>query len=175
MSDVDPIVEGTGARRALIERILAEQRAWREVVDEVGMDRMDDPGPMGEWSFRDLAWHLLAWRERTIAKLEAGAAGEAMPPDPWPDGLEDDDAVNDWMQEQGRGRPASEVLAAIDASFERMANALGRFPDEQLTSPAGLPGFEDGGAASEMDWVSHWHEEHEPTVRAWLAERSTAA
>jgi hypothetical protein len=171
MSDVDPIVEGTGARRALIERILDEQRAWREVVDQVGMDRMDEPGPMGAWSFRDLAWHLLAWRERTIAKLEAGAAGEPMPPDPWPDGLEDDDAINDWMQEQGRGRSTAEVLAGIDASHERLANALGRFPEEQLTSPAGLPGFEDAGAATEMDWVSHWHVEHEADVRRWIAER----
>ena len=171
MSDVDPIVEGTGARRRLIERVLDEQRAWREVVDEVGMDRMDEPGPMGEWSFRDLAWHLLAWRERTIARLEAGAAGEPMPSDPWPDGTPGDDAVNDWMQEQGRGRPASQVLAAIDASFERLANALGRFPEEQLTSSDGLPGFEDIGAATEVDWVSHWHVEHEADVRRWLKER----
>jgi hypothetical protein len=159
----------TGTRDRLVARIKAEQQAWRDVVAEVGEDRMTEPGPMGEWSFRDLAWHLLAWRERTLARLEAGAAGTTMPPEPWPDGMGDDDAVNDWMQAQGRDRSTSEVLAAIDASHDRLADALGAFSDERLTDPAGLPGFEDIGAASEVDWVSHWHEEHEADVRAWLA------
>jgi len=161
----------TGARERLVQRVLEEQRAWREIVDQVGADRMDEPGPMGEWSFRDLAWHLLAWRERTLDRLEAGAAGRPMPPDPWPDEIDDDDAVNDWMQQQGRDRPAAEVLAAVDASHERLANALGLFPDEQLTDPAGVPGFEDIGPAVDVDWVSHWHVEHEADVRRWLAER----
>ena len=171
MNETDPIRSGFGARAALVQRLLDEQRAWRDVVAQVGEDRMDAPGPMGRWSFRDLAWHLLAWRERTLARLEAGARGEPMPPDPWPADLDDDDAVNDWMQEQGRDRPTAEVIAAIDASHDRLANALGAFPEEQLTDPAGLPGFEGIGAASEVDWVSHWHEEHEADVRRWLAER----
>jgi hypothetical protein len=159
----------TTPHQQIADTIARQQAAWRDVVAEVGQDRMDEPGPMGEWSFRDLAWHLLAWRERTLARLEAGAAGTTMPPEPWPDGMGDDDAVNDWMQEQGRDRSTSEVLAAIDASHDRLADALGAFSDERLTDPAGLPGFEDIGAASEVDWVSHWHEEHEADVRAWLA------
>ena len=163
--------EPSQVRDRVVARIKDEQEAWREVVAQVGDDRMEEPGPMGQWSFRDLAWHLLAWRERTLARLQAAAAGEAPPPDPWPDDLEDDDAVNDWMQAQGEGRPTAQVLAAIDDSFDRLANALGAFPDDQLASPRGLPGFEEMGAASEGDWVSHWHEEHEADVRRWLAER----
>jgi hypothetical protein len=159
------------ARRLLADRIREEQRAWRDVVAAVGMDRMLEPGPMGDWSFRDLAWHLLAWRERTIARLQAGSLGAPMPPEPWPDGLGDDDAVNDWMQARGEGRPTAEVLEAIDRSFERLATVLATFSNEQLRDPAGLPGFEEGGAAVHMDWVSHWHEEHEADVARWLRER----
>ena len=33
---------------------------------------MTEPGPMGEWTFKDLAAHLLGWRERTIW-LDRGA------------------------------------------------------------------------------------------------------
>lgn len=162
------MTDTTDARDRLVATIKDEQQAWRAVVEQVGEDRMDEPGPMGEWSFRDLAWHLYAWRERTLARLEAGAAGQPMPPEPWPDGTPDEDAVNQWMQDQGRGRPTAEVLAAIDDSYDRLANALGAFPEEQLTDPAGLPGFEEIGAASEVDWVSHWHDEHEADVRRWL-------
>jgi hypothetical protein len=158
-------------RTIVADRIREEQRAWRDVVSAVGMDRMDEPGPMGEWTFRDLAWHLLAWRERTLARLEAGAAGAAMPHEPWPDGVADVDAINDWMQAQGEGRSAAEVLEAVDRSFDRLVAALTAFSDEQLLDPAGLPGYEDIGPGSEVDWLSHWHDEHEAEVRSWLAER----
>ena len=53
---------------ATIER---EYAAWRALVEEVGRNRMNEPGPMGEWTFGDRAGHLLGWRNRTIARLEA--------------------------------------------------------------------------------------------------------
>lgn len=159
------------ARAHMLSRIRDEQAAWRVLVDEVGRDRMLEPGPMGDWSFRDLVVHLLGWRERTIARLEAAAAGREVPPDPWPDGLGSDDGVNDWIQEQGRDRSVADVLADADRSFDRLAAALDAFPDERLTDPGGVPGFE-GYPLATTDWLSHWHEEHEDDVRRWLAERA---
>ncbi|HKF84528.1 MAG TPA: maleylpyruvate isomerase N-terminal domain-containing protein [Candidatus Limnocylindrales bacterium] len=167
------MTESTSARDRVVAQIRNEQQACREVVAEVGEQRMNEPGPMGDWSFRDLAAHLLGWRERTLSQLEAVAAGREAPPDPWPADLgDDDDAVNDWIQRESEGRATEEILADIDGSFDRLAAALGALPEEALTDPAGLAGFEEGGAAAEMDWVSHWHEEHEPDVRAWLSSAS---
>jgi hypothetical protein len=154
---------------AITAGLKADQQEWRDLVAEVG-DRVDEPGPMGEWSFRDLAAHLMGWRERTISRLEAIANGQPDPPDPWPASMEDDDAINDWFQAQSVGRPTAEVLAAIDASHDRLAAALARIPAETLTDPRGIPWL-DGVTAADVDWVSHFHEEHEPSVRAWLANR----
>jgi hypothetical protein len=156
-------------RPRLVARLKADQQEWRDLVAEVG-DRLDEPGPMGQWTFRDLAAHLMGWRERTIARLEAAAAGHLDPPDPWPADLADDDAVNDWIQAQAAGRPAAEILADMDASHDRIASALSRLPVEVLTDPHGLPWL-DGAAAADIDWVSHFHEEHESSVREWLASR----
>ena len=64
---------GTDPRDALVADCEREREAWRALVDEVGVDRMTEPGPMGPWSFKDLAAHLLGWRDRTIARLEAAA------------------------------------------------------------------------------------------------------
>lgn len=36
----------------------AERNAWRELVAAVGPGRMDAPGPMGDWTFKDLVAHL---------------------------------------------------------------------------------------------------------------------
>lgn len=157
-------------RDHMLARIRDEQQAWRAVVDEVGADRMLEPGPMGEWTFRDLAAHLLGWRERTIAYIEAAVRGEGRPRDPWPDGLGDPDAVNDWIQEQHAGRTPEEVLADVDLSFDRLAAALAALPDARLADPNAIAGFE-GYSPAGTDWLSHWHEEHEDDVRRWLAER----
>ena len=160
MSDLDP-------QRRLAATIDAEHRAWRDRIAEIGEDRMTEPGPMGEWTFRDLVVHLLGWRERTIARLEAVAAGRPDPADPWPAELDDDDAINDWFQAQGADRSVRDVLDAADRSYERLGAALASIPAETLTDPAGIPWL-DGVAAIDVDWLSHLHEEHDPSIRAWL-------
>ena len=90
-------------------RLRDSRQVWRDLVAEVG-DRVDDAGPMGDWTFGDLAGHLLAWRNRTIARLEAAGHGEPEPPPPWPTNLENDDAINSWIHEQDRGRSAAEMI-----------------------------------------------------------------
>ena len=53
---------GVDPRAALVATCERERAVWRELVREVGVDRMNEPGPMGPWSFKDLAAHLLGWR-----------------------------------------------------------------------------------------------------------------
>jgi hypothetical protein len=58
---------------------------------------------MGDWSFGDMAGHLVGWRERTINRLLAMGRGEPEPAPPWGNEAEDEDEVdqvNDWIREQ---------------------------------------------------------------------------
>lgn len=162
MTDTEP-------RAQIVATIEREQATWRALIDKVGRDRMDEPGPMGEWTFKDLAAHLLGWRERTISRVRAVAEGRADPPDPWPDGMDDDDA-NTWMHGRMAERSVDDVLAAVDASYEALAAALGSLPSEVLTDPQGIPWL-DGETALENDWLGHLHDEHDASIRAWLEER----
>jgi hypothetical protein len=152
-------------------RLRDSRQVWRDLVAEVG-DRVDDPGPMGAWTFGDLAGHLLAWRNRTIARLEAAGRGEPEPPAPWPKDLEGDDAINSWIREQDRGRSAAEMIDAYDASFERLGAAVEALPAELVSDPNAFPWLE-GNALGTIDPLGHLREEHEPTVRAWLSSRSS--
>jgi len=163
MSEPDP-------RSTLATAIETEHQAWRALVAEVGEDRMTEPGPMGEWSFRDLVVHLLGWRDRTIARLEAVAAGQPDPPEPWPDDLDEDDGINDWFQARGAGRSVRDVLDEADASYGRLTAALVSIPVATLSDPAGISWL-DGAAAVDVDWLSHLHEEHDPSIRAWIDAR----
>lgn len=156
-------------RDELLKEIQDEREAWNALLAEVGEGRMEEPGPMGDWTFKDLAAHLTAWRERTLARLEAGPDGD-VPPTPWPASLETDDEINDWIHAQHRDRPLGDVLADADQSFERLANLIETMPEEDLMTPGR---FEWMGATPlvEADFFGHLHEEHDPSIRAWLQTR----
>lgn len=155
-------------RDGLVRRIRDERTAWHALLDEIGEDRMEEPGPMGGWTFKDLAAHLLGWRERTIGRIEAGPGGD--PPTPWPAALETDDEINAWIHEQHRDRPLADVLADVDDSYERLARLIETMPEDDVTAPGRFDWME-GHALVDLDLFGHLHEEHEPSIRDWLATR----
>lgn len=153
--------------------IRADQRFWRDLAAEVGSDRYGEPGPMGEWSFADMAGHLLGWRQRTIGRLESLAADQPDPPNPWPVELEEsesDDPINAWMHAQHAGREPADLVTAYDASYDRLVEVLGSFSDAKLMDPDGVRWLDS--AVVDADFTGHLHDEHVPSVRAWLTTRS---
>jgi hypothetical protein len=151
--------------------IAAERAAWNDLVSAVGPDRMQEPGPMGEWSFKDLAAHLTGWRKRSIARLEAASRGEEEPPPPWPADLTDVDDINDWIQEQAANQPVAETLAAEDASYADLSAAVQALPADVLWDSDRFPWLEGqsiGQAILDRSYFDHLHDEHESDVLAWL-------
>ena len=159
-------------KEELVAEIRADRQFWQELVDEVG-DRMDEPGPMGDWTFQDLAAHLAGWRNHRIEQLEAFGRGEPLPPSPWPAHLNDDDTINDWIRERSQGRSLDDVLADYDGTFERLAAALETIPTETLADPNASP-WAPGTALLDIDFTDHLHEEHLPSIRAWLDTRPSS-
>jgi hypothetical protein len=159
-------------RTRALAAIDAERAAWNALVGEVGEGRMDEPGPMGDWTFKDLASHLTGWRVYSIARIEAGLRGEADAPTPWPAALTTDDEINAWIHGREHDRPLADVLAEADATFPRLRAAVAALSDDELRDPNRFPSLEGralGEAIVSGDYFGHLHEEHEPDVRAWLA------
>ncbi|HLX35846.1 MAG TPA: maleylpyruvate isomerase N-terminal domain-containing protein [Candidatus Limnocylindrales bacterium] len=152
------------SRDAQVAAIRADQLFWRSLAAEVGPARYAEPGPMGAWSFGDLAGHLVGWRNRTIARLEAFANGEPEPAPPWPTSLDDDDRINDWIHEHHASRTPTQLVADYDASYDRLIRALSLLADEQLMTTLEWV----GAPLIEVDFTGHLHDEHVAGVRAWL-------
>lgn len=160
-------------RAEQIAAIRADQQFWRDLAAEVGPDRYAEPGPMGEWSFGDMAGHLLGWRNRTLARLNAFAHDQADPAPPWPAELEEDDDVNAWIHDQGAGRAPEELVADYDASYDRLVAIIEALPNAKLSDPTAIPWTSDattgvGTAILDVDFTGHLHDEHVPSVHAWL-------
>jgi hypothetical protein len=156
-------------REALIERIEGVRRRWRGLVDDVGPDRVEEPGAMGDWTFKDVAAHLTAWRQRTVARLEAAARGEAEPQPAWPAelGNAEDDPINAWIHDRTKDRPAAELLGEADAVYDHFLAAVRALPLDAVTDAKRFPWLE-GEALADADFGGHL-DEHEPDVRRWLA------
>ena len=149
-----------------IAAIRADQQFWRDLAAEVGPDRYAEAGPMGEWTFADMAGHLAAWRGRTIARLEAAGRGEPEPAAPWPDELDGDDVINPWIRDHDAGRSPEDLVQGYEASYDRLIAAIDALPDRLLTDPKAFAWL--GEPLVEVDFTGHLHEEHVPDVRAWL-------
>ena len=161
------------AQRAVAAHIRAGRQVWRDLVAEVGPERMLEPGPMGDWTFKDMAAHLAAWRNLRIPMIEAVGRGEPIQGDSSPEGDYAVHRLNAVFQERDRDRPLDDVLADYDGSFERLAAAIEALPESVAHDPNGLP-WAEGTAAVDIDFTDHLHEEHLPDVRAWLDRRGTA-
>jgi hypothetical protein len=161
---------GADPRADLVALCERERQLWRDLVAEVKVERMTEPGPMGPWNFKDLAAHLLGWRDRTISRLEAAVDGREEPAPPWPGELHDEDLINAWFQQRSDGRSVRAVLDDVDRSYGRLANALAALPEDLVTRRDAFPWME-GESLAETKLFGHLHDEHMPSIRAWLASR----
>ena len=151
--------------------IKADQQFWRDLAAEVGPDRYDEPDAIGEWTFGELAGHLLGWRDRTIARLEAAARGE---PDPLPDEPDTDDeidAFNVQLRDRDSGLPSADLVDAYTDSYDRLIRALDALPESTLRDGDALA-WTEGRPLIDIPFTGHLHEEHVPDVRAWLDARA---
>ena len=157
-------------RDEFITRIEASRERWRRLSSDVGEERMELPGAMGDWSFKDLASHLAAWRGRTIDRLGAAARGEPAPPPPWYEAFGDqeveDDPVNDWIHEHTRDRTVAEALAAVESTYDGFEAAVSALSIEVVTDPTRFDWL-DGQALVGTDPGGHLAG-HESSVRRWL-------
>jgi hypothetical protein len=162
-----------GAALAAIDQ---ERSAWEDLLGRIGESRMLEPGPMGEWSLKDLLAHLAAWSDRRLDRLEAAAHGQDEPAPSWPAGLDDEHAINEWVHGQTAERLLGEVVEEFRQGFARLAAVVQMLPEDALNDPRRFPWLEGesvGSAIVSGSWFSHWHDEHEQELREWL-ERSAA-
>jgi len=84
--------------------------------------------------------------------------------------LHDDDPINAWFQVRSDGRSVRAVLDDVDLSYERLARAIAALPEDLVTRRDAFPWME-GESLAETDLFGHLHDEHMPSIRAWIATR----
>jgi hypothetical protein len=160
----------TTSKAQLLSDLQDEQAQWEALLADIGEAHMTQPGVAGQWSIKDIVAHLTAWRRRTVGRFQAALRHEPTPPPPWPPELQTDDEINAWMHASDRDRPLADVLAASRTVFAQLVDTLSAFPEADLLDPSRFDwmGDEPWNGAT---FFGHFHEEHEPDMRAWLDQK----
>jgi hypothetical protein len=160
-------MSSTMSKAQLLNDLKDEQARWEALLDEIGEAHMTQPGVAGDWSIKDIVAHLTGWRRRSVARFQAVLRHESSFSPPWPPHLETDDEINAWIYAANKDRPLSDVLAESREVFQQLFDTLNAFPEAALLDPERF-GWMEGEPLSGAVFFGHFHEEHEPDMRAWL-------
>ena len=157
----------TISKAQLLAELNDENAYWQALLDDIGEANMIQPEVAGGWSIKDIVAHLTGWRRRTVSRLRAIMNHESAFTLPWPPELQDDDEINAWIYEANRDRPLADVLSDSSEVFQQLVDVIAAFPDDGLQNPQ-LAAWLEGVPLSGRLLFDHFHEEHEPDMRAWL-------
>ncbi|HEU5369363.1 MAG TPA: ClbS/DfsB family four-helix bundle protein [Ktedonobacterales bacterium] len=155
------------SKAQILNEVKHEQAQWEALLADIGEAHMTQPGVAGAWSIKDIIAHLTGWRRRTVARFQAALRHEPSFSPPWPPQLQTDDEINAWIYKANRDRSLAEVLQDSRAVFQQLVETLSAFPEAELLDSRRFEGLEGEPLTGAM-LFAHFHEEHEPDMRAWL-------
>src|SRR5437763_5669565 len=144
---------------------------WQRLLDDICEGNMTQPEVAGGWSIKDIVAHLTGWRRRTVLRFRAALDPTVDMTPSWPAELDEDDEVDEinvWIYKANRDRPLADVLNDSREVFQQLVAEVSALSDEQLNDPQRFPWLE-GERLTGAFIFGHFHEEHEPDMRAWLA------
>ena len=157
----------TISKTQLLAELNNENAYLQALLDDIGEANMTQPEVAGGWSIKDIVAHITGWRRRTVRRFQAALNHESDFPPLWPEALQEDDEINAWIYESNRDRPLADVLSDSREVFQQLVDAIDAFSDDELQDPQRFEWLE-GEPLSGKFVFSHFHEEHEPDMRAWL-------
>jgi hypothetical protein len=171
MTDHSRNSTGPISKKQLLAEMQSEQAAWLALLDEIGEENMTQPEVAGGWSIKDIVAHITGWRRRTVLRFRAALDPTVDMTPYWPAELDEDDEVdqiNAWIYKANRDRPLADVLNDSREVFQQLVAEVSALSDEQLNDPQRFPWLE-GERLTGAFIFGHFHEEHEPDMRAWLS------
>jgi len=155
----------------LLNWLQEEYQQWEAFLDQIGPTRMDQPGVAGSWSIKDIVAHLTGWNRKLVADLQAAQRNEPKPPPPWPAHLQSEDEINAWIYESNQGRPVRELLDETHQVHQQLLTVIEGLPDNvriETIEPSYHLVWIDDQRFPAGEFFDHFHDDHEPDVRAWL-------
>lgn len=167
-------METPTTKAALLALIGQERAAWEDLLGAVADARLTQPDFADGWTFKDVAAHLTAWRQRAVVRLQAVQRGEKPAPPPWAGVPAEDDPVNSWIYQTNRDRPAADVLRESRESLAQLEAAVAALPEADLFARRRFPWMGDTTLAESImgNSCDHFFSDHAPALRDWISRQA---
>lgn len=160
--------------KAHILAALREQfNRWEELVASLSEAQITAPQLADNWSIKDVFAHLLAWQQRSNARMEA-ALNHREPEFPrWPaefdpEAAGEPDQLNHWLYASYRDQPWPHVYGEWRAGFLRLLEAGEAMAEKELLDAGEYPWLEGRPLAGVLLATYDHHQEHLDILLPWL-------
>ncbi len=171
------MVSGSMTKEQLVEVLRAERARWEALLEEVGVERMTQPGVCGDWSVKDVLGHLAAYLRFWGAQIRGATTGvlpttrDLFDVETLPEG------AGTWSPEEQNAAihalyadlPPQIILAKWREAFDLLTESVAALPDEDVTKPGRFPWAGERPLAEAMAGDTYQHAAaHAAEVRGWL-------
>lgn len=178
----DRLVRVGDVKIEVLNRIDTEWATWESLIGAIPRAWIDLPNAIGGWSVGDVIAHLSAWRQPYLDEFVAVVQGTPLPPSGWPHAFEETQgdtpganvriqAVNGWIHERNAHRMYGQVLTEHELQWTMLRAVVSAMPDRLLERAGAFTRLGGQSLAEDIlsgERFSHFHDEHEPGIRAWL-------
>ncbi len=148
---------------------------WESFLTEFGRDRLEQPDVNGPWSMKDVIAHLTGWTHRLVARMRAALSGLPDPATAWPAHLKSDDEINAWIYATHKDQALAEVLADCRETLRQLRAVVEAFSEDTAINDHYRQVQLGGHRFAVGEFFDHFHDDHEPGIRAWMARNRAEA
>lgn len=162
-------------KKRLLERLQAEQLAWKKLINSVPPPKRERPGAAGKWSVKDIVGHVTAYERFLADRLKERRKRLEPQPSQTPEELEtflathgypdfsspliDDDEANALIFQAIHLRSWGEIRLDAQRVFQRMLDEVMALPEDQVTEAL---------AAMVASNTYEHYQQHIADIQAWL-------
>lgn len=150
---------------------LAEQlNEWEILLTGLDVKQVSTPLKGSEWTMKDVLAHLMAWQQRSIARLEAAKAGQEPVYPVWLPGVRPDtagttEAINAWIYAAHKDEPWTQVHQEWHDGFVHFLELAQGFEERELFDSDRYAWMEGYSLADVLLGTYDHHAEHLEWVR----------
>lgn len=146
---------------------------WEELLASLRTEQITDPLTPSEWAIKDVIAHVMAWQQRTIARVEAALLDREPLFPAWQPGLDpeaegDTDQVNAWIYAHYHHQPWTEVHQSWKTGFQRLLASAQTISERDLLDTSRYSWLEGYSIALILLATYDHHQEHYEKLQAWL-------
>ncbi len=161
-------------KQSILALLRAELERWEAMLARLPEEQITARRLPSGLSIKDGMAHLMAWQQRSIARLEAAQRDQAPDYQGWPTHLDpnseaDLDSINAWIHERYRDESWPRVYEGWREGFLRFLDLAEALPEAVLQDTGRFSWLHGYSLADTLaSSYEHHHDEHLEPLQAWL-------